>query len=425
MKDKSVCLLIIAVMILSGCYHDNSEFGVDFSALPTHGLAFVPYKERDYEFGAIGKIGVPTSVTEVRDTAGRNVRMASSIDGIGLARGLTEGLNATTIHQVSGTYLSDDGEGNKIPLSGAVYYPKRGRIKGIIVSCHYTVCADYEVPSQTCFIDAWIATKGYVLIMPDYMGYGSSSEYVHPYFQGEMTGRHVTDMILAVRSFLADRKIQVESPEIILTGYSQGAHAVMHTLRMIEDKETYKEYTDAQIRIKKCMTGGGMYSVSDFYEKCCEENYVPIPCAVPMLVLGMNVGRKNAFDPEYFFTDLTLNNYEEWILSKRYSLDQINEMIGTGHLSTVLKNKAFSGLSDESKAFNAELRRHDVPSDFAPEAPLWIFHSRNDDVVDFSQAELLREHLEQSGVEAEYDFGDYGVHGLGYVRFLMKVYSKL
>ena len=410
---RRIATLFISCLLLSSCYHDEMEY-VDFSSLPNLGKQFVPFAECDYEFS-------------VRDTLTEGIsapRKASSIDAVGLVRGLTESLTANRIHQVSGTYLSDDGWGNEIPLSGAVYLPKKGTVKGIIVSCHYTVCADYEVPSQSCLMDAWWATKGYAVVMPDYMGYGASREYIHPYMQGELTAKHILDMILAVRTFFAERKMQIASSDILLTGYSQGAHAVLQALQMIENTDKYPQYADAQIKVRKCIAGDGIYSISEYYRRCVWRNYIPIPCAVPMLVLGMNVGRSEPFDLTYFFSERTQQNYRDWILAKNIPLDQLSEIIGTSTLNEILSDRACNLQNPATKQFYKELQSHDIPADYVPQVPLVLFHSLDDDVVGIYQAENLLERLNDSHSPVTTDFGNYGVHGMAYLRYLYKIYSE-
>lgn len=410
-------LMALVVLVSVSCKHDEMEYGVDFSRLPNHGLSFVPFHEQDYD---LNEMPGPSSPD------GR--RKASSIDAVGILRGMTETLTASSVHQVSGTYQSTDAYGKPMTLSGAVYYPKDQVLKGIIVSNHYTVCADYEVPSNTCYMDAWLAAKGYALIMPDYMGYGATVDSVPPYMQADLTARHVIDMTLAVRSFFAERGLNIQSPDIIIMGYSQGAHASIHTMRILEDPENYPEYKDAQLYIKKCYVGGGPYYVSAFYQLCVESNFISIPCSVPMLLVGMNVGRagNDIFDPALFFSERMNANYEEWVLSKRYTVDQINDLIGTRKLNEILSKEACDFENVAARCFNNNLLKHDVPEDFVPKAPLYVFHSKDDDVVALYHAERLQSQLmELNAANVTFDIDHYGVHGVAYVQFLMKILSIL
>jgi len=47
----------------------------------------------------------------------------------------------------------------------------------------------------------YIASAGYVVIMPDYLGFGASSAMVHPYLHKESTVGSVLDMLRAVAEF--------------------------------------------------------------------------------------------------------------------------------------------------------------------------------------------------------------------------------
>ena len=407
---------LILALVLFSCKHDNMEYGVDFSQLPTNGLSFVPYHEQDCDLNSTPLASLPSR------------RDASSIDGVALLRGMTEGLTASSVHQVSGTYRSTDSYGNPVTLSGAVYYPQDRTLKGIIVSSHYTVGADFEVPSNTCFMDAWLATKGYALVMPDYMGYGASADSVHPYMQADLTAHHILDMALAVRTFFAARNISILNPDIILVGYSQGAHASVHAMRMLEDPQQYPEYADSRLHISKCCVGGGPYYVSSFFLRCVNNNYIGIPCSVPMLLLGMNVGQTgdDMFDPAFYFAPRLLENCHDWILSKRYTVDQLNNIIGTGRLDRILTNDACNLSHPETARFYRTLLTHDVPAGFVPKAPMLIFHSTGDDVVPVSNAFRLQQQLETNrAADVTCDIGDYGVHGIAYARFLLKLYQQL
>ncbi len=410
---------LIACCLMTACNHYDFEYGVDFSALPNHGLYFAPYHENLYDFEDEQQSPITNQVSPIRT--------ASSIDGIGMLRGLTEGLTSYQVRQVSGTYPSVSAWGDTIRLSGAVYYPAKGDIKGIVVSCHYTVCADYEVPSMSCFMDAWLATKGYAVVMPDYIGYGCTVDSVHPYMQADLNARNVIDMVLAVRPYFAAKGLKIQTSDIYLMGYSQGAHTAMHVLRLLEDQTNYPEYADAAIRVRRCYVGGGPYYISEFYYRAVGNNYIGIPCSVPMLVLGMNCGRPegNRFEPEYFFSQRLLANYKNWILSKRYTVDQLRTLIGTSSLDEILSPEASSFGYSETIRLYKELLNHDVPSDFIPEARLYVFHSRDDNVVPFYNAERLYEQLQGTSADVEFDFDHYGVHGMAFAKFLMKVYKKL
>lgn len=77
------------------------------------------------------------------------------------------------------------------------------------------------------------ASQGYVVVMPDYLGYGGSSLDWHPYLHAENTAAVSIDALRAAKKALADRSVPV-SDKLFLTGYSQGGHAALATHRVLE-----------------------------------------------------------------------------------------------------------------------------------------------------------------------------------------------
>jgi predicted esterase len=54
-----------------------------------------------------------------------------------------------------------------------------------------------------------------------------------------------------------------------------------------------------------------------------------------------------------------------------------------------------------------------------------IFHSTGDDVVPIYNAYRLQQQLAANkAANVTYDFGDYGVHGMAYARFLLNLYQQ-
>lgn len=73
-----------------------------------------------------------------------------------------------------------------------------------------------------------VASMGFVVIIPDYPGFGSSEEFAHPYLLKDPTVGSVADMLSAVREFDDDvALIQGLSDDLFLFGYSQGGWATL------------------------------------------------------------------------------------------------------------------------------------------------------------------------------------------------------
>ena len=92
-------------------------------------------------------------------------------------------------------YPSVDQFGKPIELSGRLTTPPDSA-KGIILLLHGTYTSNDEIPSnKPMYEEKWFA-QDYVLVMPDYMGYGATKDSIHPYLCGELTAQQNIDMLL-------------------------------------------------------------------------------------------------------------------------------------------------------------------------------------------------------------------------------------
>jgi len=429
---KKLFPIIVVLTVLTACHHDDPELGFDFSTLETNGKKFIPYSERDcdvqdeqpwnqlpedVEFDSLGNV--------VEDHS----RKASALVTTDLACGIIESLASYKVHQVCGTYHSVDAYGEDITLSGAVFYPPNGKIKNIIICSHYTVAANYEVPSQTFPIEAAMAALGYMVVMPDYIGYGKSQGCVHPYLQADVTARNVLDMALGVRSFIVERKIQIESDEVLLVGYSQGGATSMWVQYHMEMDDEYI----GKFKLKKNYCGGGPYNVARTYDYCVKLDETGIPYAVPMIILGMSEGMGEPLDMSTFFQEPLLSNYKEWFNSKKYNGIQITRMIGVNRLSKILTSAGLNRNQGETQRLYRALQQNSLPVSYRPQAPVYMFHSMDDQTVPFINAQVTRFNFNRYDVRfdakpatnVEYDFDHYGNHQKGCIKFYLHMFKTL
>ncbi|MEI7500760.1 MAG: lipase family protein [Bacteroidota bacterium] len=113
------------------------------------------------------------------------------------------------------------------------------------------------------------ASYGYFVSMPDYAGYSISRDLEHPYNVGSELAESSIDMIFAARIFAQKMGIKT-SKEVYLTGWSEGAGAAYHVLKLIE-QDYNKVIVPGAITIL-----AGAYTMTDLttyisLQKKCEE----------------------------------------------------------------------------------------------------------------------------------------------------------
>jgi hypothetical protein len=127
---------------------------------------------------------------------------ASSTSVAGIMQELLDFSKSTVAVELSGLYKSIDVDDQPTILSGKVILPAKGPIKRYILVSHYTIASNKEAPSNIFSLEGLLVKLGYALIIPDYIGYGVTSDKVHPYLVMELTARNVLDMYYAVVPFL-------------------------------------------------------------------------------------------------------------------------------------------------------------------------------------------------------------------------------
>ncbi len=415
MKHSTIYIIGLVLLCLTACQHDTPEnVGnfIDYSLKSNHGKAFVVTDEQDRVIESDPK-----------------PRQASSLSTSSIARGILSSIAGQTVHQVNGTYQTINEHGESVMASGAIFYPTNKRAKNIVLVSHYTVAANYEAPTQTFPLEAYLATKGYVVLMPDYLGYGATVERIHPYLQNYLTSINVIDMLYSSYPFLAAREIQVAADSIILAGYSQGGVTSAFVQQVIE---TDDDYSDILLLSNYC--GGGPYYPYVTYWVYRNKDVSDIPYAMPMTIAGMAIGRDSVLSLDFFFQDYLLEHFDEWFVSKKYNGQEINALMGTNKLSEMLKPQAFVDSLETMQEFFAELHENGMAPGYVPRAPMYVFHSTRDNVVPFENADTLRARFnywptimdDPTPANVTYDFADYGNHMNGFLNFFFgAIWSRL
>jgi hypothetical protein len=90
--------------------------------------------------------------------------------------------------------------------------------------------ADVGGSQEASLVAATYAGQGFIVVAPNYAGYGGSSLPYHPYLVAEAEARQSVDALRVARQALP-RVGAAASDKLFITGYSQGAHSAMATQR--------------------------------------------------------------------------------------------------------------------------------------------------------------------------------------------------
>lgn len=315
-------------------------------------------------------------------------------------------------------YQSKDLSGAPATLSGKIYIKNTAdkRLKGIIIANHFTVCSNNECPSNTLLEpESILVPFGYAMVMADYIGYGSTVDMEHPYLNWEATATASIDAYFAMKQYLEDNGYEI-GDERYNVGYSQGGEATMSVLRMVTER-----YSD-RIRLNRSFVGAGPHSIEATYDDVIANDFTGIPMAMPMIVNGMNASYDLGLDLDEVFVGEMRDNYKK-VLSKQHSSLYLMTLF-RDHEASKIFAPAFLDKNDPMTAkFIDAARKNELVGTWTPKAgeDIYLFHSRQDDMVPFVNSERMGAALEGTNCKLEKVFGDFGNHVQGMALFMLSV----
>ena len=423
---RNIIILQLLLLLLTGCHNSDVQY-VDFTDLGmAENATFRVTAQKTTDLSELSSDAEWLALWGMADTPAMDTANAAGITGpqrassttlAGIMQELLDFSKSTKALELSGLYKSIDVDGQPTILSGKVILPAKGPIKRYILVSHYTIASNKEAPSNIFSLEGLLVKLGYALIIPDYIGYGATADKVHPYLVMELTATNVLDMYYAVVPFLEKAGCAPEHDDIYLMGYSQGGATTMAVQHAIE-------HHDKPIKIRRVFAGGGPYDIKYTYDQFVETNWASYPCAVPIMMQGMVVGNKLDLDMSKMMQPFIYENLDAWVNSKLYTAGQINTLLGSHVTSDLLTEIGMDRTSKEvSELYKAMVNNSILTYSWTPKAPVFMFHSMDDDVVPFENA--MRAKSKWKNANIQYSFGHFGNHQMGCVRFIYTVQTLL
>ncbi len=272
-------------------------------------------------------------------------------------------------------YKTKNTDNTDINASGILLVPKplSGETFPLVSQQHGTIFDESQSPSyfastsEAGTIGALFASSGYIVSFPDYIGYGESKGVPHPYLHRQTEASASLDMLRAAREFISTNKIGWNN-RTMLTGYSQGGHATMSLLKLMEDQFP----TEFTLVAASC--GAGPYNVEGFMQDLVNTTTHGISQYNNLYVWVLQT-----YNRVY-----GLNRPMSFYFKNPYAADvQAN---GTRSNIRVSINTAFTdafrtGLNSGSDADFLKAVRDNNVFDWKPKTPLQLYHGNADNQV--------------------------------------------
>ena len=87
---------------------------------------------------------------------------------------------------------------------------------------------------ESALIAAVYASNGFIVVAPNYAGYDISTLGYHPYLNAAQQAGEMQHALQAARTALASLPVNTDPQHLFVSGYSQGGHVAMATVRALE-----------------------------------------------------------------------------------------------------------------------------------------------------------------------------------------------
>jgi fermentation-respiration switch protein FrsA (DUF1100 family) len=289
------------------------------------------------------------------------------------------------------TYKTKNYDGSDILASGALLIPQTGNSLPLLSQHHGTLidpvdelaAPSYFGQGSEAFVPGILfASIGYVVAVPDYIGYGASKDLTHPYEHGASLATTCRDMMRAAREFCARNQVNLNG-KVFLTGYSEGGYATMATFKLLQEQH------NPEFNVTACAAGAGAYDKTAFgnYIVNANENLNFLPTYLWVLdtynrIYNINRPYNQLFNEPYatnisqngiFVDGLPLNPQ---VLFKSDFLNGIKNGTDTQFINAFSQNNNF---------------------DWKPTAPLRLIHGTKDDYVPFFNSQSAFDAMQARG----------------------------
>jgi len=317
--------------------------------------ATAPVALRHIDPGSPGRLEGAATLNQI---AASEIAQAIGVPG-GKAPAITPRYDVTNHRLI---YHTIDGLGRPIKASGLVSVPVKapGTPSPVLSYQHGTLFDDARAPSNHAVaseVAVVMASLGYIVVAADYVGYGASRGAPHPYLLAEPSAAAVLDLLTAAQSWRHQAGI-ADNGQLFLTGYSEGGYVTLAAHRAMQTAGSpHLRHLVASV------AGGGPYDV----DVTVSEQLQRINARVP--VIG------TLFRPEILdLMGRPLRREARRLLVRR---------LVPAHADVKLQT---SFLDHHFDGDHATIERLSNVHDWKPEAPVSLFHGRDDQTVPHASA---------------------------------------
>lgn len=195
-------------------------------------------------------------------------------------------------------------EGEKRKASGLVCVPSNAGTYPLMsfqngTNTLHSAAPSLAPPNSDLFqLLGMMASSGFVIAIPDYLGFGVADDMFHPYLDKESTVQTVLDMLRATKEMVEKLESTELNEDLYITGYSQGGWSTMQVQKAIESNYS------GEFNLVASACGAGPYDLVGISNYVFGQTTYPMPYFLGYLInsysnLGMTTPIDSMFREPY------------------------------------------------------------------------------------------------------------------------------
>ena len=271
------------------------------------------------------------------------------------------------------TYMTSDGFGREVLASGLVGVPVEpdGARSPVLSYQHATIYKDAQAPSNQVAATeppVVLASLGFIVVAADYVGYGASRGSQHPYLLSTPTAAVVMDLLTAARTWRQTQGV-ADNRQLFMLGYSEGGYTTLAAHRAMQASAS-----PHLTQLVASVPGAGPYHVGVTLDAQLQR----VRDESTALAALVSPGRLSKLGT-------TVRDEVRRLILRLVIPDDADVTFQ----STFLDNF----LADDAAAIDRDSNVHD----WKPEAPVRMFHGRDDQTVPYAASTRTLQAMQARG----------------------------
>ena len=311
-------------------------------------------------------------------------------------------LASRSVRRIIYEYPSKDVDGQPVTISGVMMIPSNiiegTPCDGIMLFNRATIGSPDDCPTSGNqeLINGLIAnplSPNYILVMSDFIGYGSSIDHPSFYHSGDVNALNSLDGLLAARQILDDQQLP-QGKYLFNLGFSQGGSEALYVAKLRD-----MEYKDKGVTFTKTFAGGGPTDYAIAYKEYVKKDWCEDCKDIVMMMISCVENCHMNIDYKDLFKEPVASGAKEYVKTKKKSTLGDYGVNSEDSLHNLVQPAYMNPNTKEAKAFIAELEKINLMNGWEPDITqrYFIEHSRHDDCVPIQSVRAIIPWMKSKG----------------------------